>query len=76
VCTSSHFGVLYSSTSNNNAYTKAYTAVEDFKAMSWYSATSVPSHLHASKACAPSASASGLPQEFNFDRVRVRTTYI
>jgi len=76
VCTSSHFGVLYSSTSNNNAYINAYTAVEDFKAMPWYSGPSVPSHLHAINACAPSASAIGLPQVLNIERARLRTTQI
>ena len=59
----SHFGVRNSSTWINNAYTNAYTLPEDFKAMSCGSVPSQPTHLHSSKALAPTAPAIGLSDQ-------------
>ena len=53
----SHLGVRNSSTWINNAYTNAYTLPEDFKAMSYRSVPSQTTHLHSSRARAPTASA-------------------
>ena len=61
-----------------NAYINAYTLPEDFKAMSCRSVLSQPTHLHSSKALAPTASAIGLsdqsrPPIGEFERVNICT---